>query len=269
MIGLYEISKDLNLSSGATSDLGEDVLLNSPDVMISQATDTDVNNNISSDNSNNVIDPTQNELQDTNQGDNEILQNQNVAETSNQSVAEKKDNSKILLLAFLAFLIFVSSKKEKKMGKITTSDVVPYLLIGGGLLTFDIVRRTLEGFGIWTSKETKQLNVEATNPNSAWNPNFYKNYSYYSYAITRQQAEQMAKQIYDAFGMFNDCEECVKSVFYSLKTKSNVSYLSDVFQQVYGQALLPFLRGGLWPQDRLSDSDVSEINNYINNLKDN
>lgn len=170
----------------------------------------------------------------------------------------------ILLLAFILF-----SKKKKKVGKIQREDVMTFVLIAGVFLSFDMIKKILESVGIWKDKATKTLDSAMTNPDDAFNPNFYKQYSNFNYAISTAQAEAYAKRIYDSFGFFNDCEECVKAVFYEMKTKSNVSFLSEVFQTKYGKALLPFLRGGVWPQDRLSDSDVAEIYNYVQKLPNN
>lgn len=173
--------------------------------------------------------------------------------------------SALFLLAALLFLLQYK-KDKKKMGKIETSDVFPFLLIGGGIIAFSVVKKLLQGVGIWESGDTKALDQAEENPYSFWNPNFYKQYSTYTYAINLTQATEYANRIYDAFGIFNDCEECVKSVFGEMKTQSNVSYLSAVFNEIYQQDLLKFLRGGWWPQDRLSDADVSEINTMISKL---
>lgn len=182
---------------------------------------------------------------------------------------EKDTTQNVMPLAIGAGIIFLLAKKKeqkKQVGKIETKEV---LLIGGGLIAFSVLQKILQGVGLWKSQETKNLDQETTNPNSFWSPNYYKMYSSYSYAIDRKTAESYAKEIYNAFGMFNDCEECVKAVFRRLRTKSNVSYLVQVFSDVYGQDLLTFLRGGIWPQDRLSDSDVNEINSFLSKLPTN
>lgn len=178
-------------------------------------------------------------------------------------------NTIAVLGAGVLVFIFLASKKKKRVGKIERKDVMTFALIAGLALSFDVLRRILESVGIWDSKDTKNIDAEITNPESAFNPNFYTKYSTYTYTISTAQATEMAKQIKDAFGIFNDCEECVKSVFFSLKTKSNVSFLAKVFSDIYGQALLSYLRGGLWPQDRLSDKDVNEILTFVSKLPNN
>lgn len=169
----------------------------------------------------------------------------------------------------LLLLVLLNERKKKSVGKIDKENIIPILLIGGAIISFDLLKKLFESIGIWNSAETKQLDNQASNPGSYWNPNYYTQFSSYSYALDTTQAAALAKQIYDSFGVFNDCEECVKSVFKSLRTKSNVSFLAKVFAANYGQDLLSFLRGGIWPQDRLSDSDVAEIDSYISKLPNN
>lgn len=178
----------------------------------------------------------------------------------------KKDVT-TLLIAIAALTTF-AVKKKKEVGKVTFGDVLPFALIAGGILSFDLIKRLLENLGIWDSKDTKDLDNDSTNPGSFWNPNFWRNApnGSYSYAITSQTAMAWAKELYNAFGPFNDCEECAIAVFKRCRTQANASFLCDYFQRIYGQDCLTFLRGGIWPQDRLSDADVNTISNYIKNL---
>jgi hypothetical protein len=88
----------------------------------------------------------------------------------------------------------------------------------------------------------------------------------YTHAITEQTALSWCAEIEDAFGAFNDCEECAIGVFKRCYTQANASFLCWVFVNHYGEDMLTYLRGGWWPQDRLSDADVNQINQYISNL---
>lgn len=181
------------------------------------------------------------------------------------------ENKNIPIWAILAVAaaVIIYRKKRKKVGAFNMGDLLPIALILGGVLAFDVIKRILEALGLWDSKDTKELDDVSSDPSSAWNPNFWKQKPSnvaWTYAITTTQALQYAKEIYDSFGAFDDCEECAKGVFRQLRTKANVSFLADNFQQKYGKDLLDFLRGGLWPKDRLSDADVAEINRYIQQL---
>lgn len=160
-------------------------------------------------------------------------------------------------------------KQKKAVGNVNPETVTAIILIAGGVLAFDLVSKLLQGLGIWQSNDSKSLDAAATTAGSPWNPNFYKQYTNYSYAISTDQATTLANSIYNSFGIFNDCEDCVKAVFNSLQTQTEVSFLSKVFTDIYNQDLLSYLRGGMWPQDHLSDSDVAQINKYVMSLPTN
>jgi hypothetical protein len=182
---------------------------------------------------------------------------------------EPKSNTVMILGgAALAFYLF-ASKKKKEVGKITTADVMPFMLIGGGVLAFSFIEKILQALGLWKDQDEKELDDTAVNPDSWWSPNFWRSKpanEQWTFAIDTQTAIDWAADIWDSFGPFNDCEECAITVFKRCRTQSNASFLSDIFQQRYGQDLLTFLRGGWWPQDRLSDTDVNVINQYVNKL---
>jgi hypothetical protein len=162
-------------------------------------------------------------------------------------------------------------RKRGKIGAFGTSDVMTIFYLLGGVIAFTLIKKILEKFGIWDSQDTKDLDHASEDPNSFWNPVFWQTAkpanAQWTYAITYSTAVDYAKQIYDAFGVFNDDEEAVIGVFKLCRTKANASYIAYAFQHEYGEDLLKFLRGSwIWPQDRLSDADVNEINQYINRL---
>jgi hypothetical protein len=173
------------------------------------------------------------------------------------------------VLGAALFILKKKKKADKKVGFLDMSDIMPIFFIVGGIIAFDLIKKVLEKLGLWKSPDTKELDDMASDPNSAWSPNFYKTKpanASWTYPITTSTADQYAKDIYNSFGGFNDCEECVKAVFKKLRTKSNLSFLAEIFEQKYDSDLLDFVRGGWWPQDRLSDADVAEINRYIKQL---
>lgn len=175
-----------------------------------------------------------------------------------------------LALAAIAALVYFAQARKKAVGSVSVADVMPFLLIGGGILAFSVVKKILESLGIWDSQATKDLDAAANNPNSFWSPTYWQTVNPsntgWTYAINRTTADAWAAEIYNSFGVFNDCEECAIAVFKRCRTKANCSFLAYAFQAAYGEDLLTFLRGGWWPQDRLSDSDVAVINDYINRL---
>ena len=134
-----------------------------------------------------------------------------------------------------------------------------------GLVYFGVLNPLLKFIGLKDSEETTALNNTATSTISPWLPNFWKSVPG-AMILTRAAAEKMAATLYDSFGWFNDSEDQAKAVIRSLKFKTQLSFLSQVFTEIYGLDLLSFLRGGIYPQDRLSDADVNELNIFINKL---
>lgn len=183
-------------------------------------------------------------------------------------VLEKAFPIAAVLLVVGAVAIY--QKQNGKVGKLDIKDIEAIAIIIGGLIALSLIKKILESLGIWDSKDTTQLDAAATDPNSFWNPNYWQTIkpasANWTYAIDRATAESWAKEIWDAAGAFNDCESCMIAVMKRCKTRANASYLAYVFQQIYGADLLTWLRGGTWPNDRLSDADVNTINNYILSL---
>jgi hypothetical protein len=180
-----------------------------------------------------------------------------------------ESSSPLWAIGLVIAAVLLYRKKTGKVGKLSTGDLLPIFLLVGGVLGFSLIKKILEGLGIWDSKDTKQLDADSGNPNSWWNPLYWQNKPAnveYTSPITEATARTYAKQIYDAFGIFNDNEEQVISVFRHLPSKAAGSFLAWVFAKQYNEDLLTFLRGGWWPQDRLSDADVNTINNYVNRL---
>ena len=82
------------------------------------------------------------------------------------------------------------------------------------------------------------------------------------------EALNYCQQIYDALGYVTDDEAAVTSVFRQLKTKSQVSFMADQFQQKYKTDLLQFLKNGkgVLPQAGLNNDELSTIINIVNRL---
>lgn len=183
---------------------------------------------------------------------------------------QKANRLPFLELIAAASILAYAAKKKKKVGALTMDEVKPFLFIGGGILAFDSVKRILEGLGFWKSEATKNLDDASTNPANYWNPNFWRTVNPsgtgWTYAIDVTTAQQWLSELRDAFGAFNDNEEQAIGILKRCRTQANLSFLADIFNRTYGEDLLTWLRGGWWPQDRLSDADVYTVNNYISRL---
>ena len=147
--------------------------------------------------------------------------------------------------------------------KISTTDV---LLIGGGLLAFTAVKRILIAAGIAAGQGTQAASQLITDPNSYFKPSYYKRTG--GSLIRRADAERYARQIHSAFGIFQDDFNAIVAVFNRMPSKAAISFLADVFSQIYKEDLLTFLTngGGLLPWDGLSDNQLKTLIAFTNKL---
>jgi len=147
--------------------------------------------------------------------------------------------------------------------KISTTDV---LLIGGGLLAFTAVKRILIAAGIAAGQGTQAASQLITDPNSYFKPSYYKRTG--GSLIRRADAERYARQIHSAFGIFQDDFNAIVAVFSRMPSKAAISFLADVFSQIYKEDLLTFLTngGGLLPWDGLSDNQLKQLIALTNKL---
>lgn len=189
----------------------------------------------------------------------ELIANGNVIMPPSMPVAA-------LLLA--SGLIFVSLKnKKRKVGKVTTEELMPFLLIAGAILAFSTIKKILDSLGLGGDP----TQPEQANPDSPWKPLYWKQFSSYSYAIDLATATDYAETIHDAFTLFQDDYNAILSVFSKMKTKANVSYLCYVFNNKYNEDLLSFLEdgGGVLPWDGLSTAHLNTIISLVNKLPTN
>lgn len=147
--------------------------------------------------------------------------------------------------------------------KITTKDAI---YIAGGLLAFTAIKRILIAGGLAAGPGTQAASQLITDPNSYFKPSYYKRVG--GRLIVRAEAERLARQIYNAFGVFQDDFNAVLAAFSRVPSKAAVSFLADVFQQIYKEDLLSFLTngGGLLPWDGLSDNQLKTLIAFTNKL---
>ena len=138
------------------------------------------------------------------------------------------------------------------------------------VIYFLIARPVLQKLGILKDKSQRVIEEQQNLPQreNPFSPNFYRFAPTGSKLITRQTAENLAKRLYDSFGYFYDDEAGITSVFSALRTQSQVSFLAEVFSQVYKQDILEFMKRGkgLMPEAGLSDSELSTIIDKVSRL---
>jgi len=75
--------------------------------------------------------------------------------------------------------------------------------------------------------------------------------------LTKAGAESYAKQIKDAFGVFNDNEESIYAVFRNIRFQTQVASLVDAYERLYRLDLLTQLRA------KLSESEFNTVTDII------
>lgn len=185
----------------------------------------------------------------------------------------KKHNSQWLLIVAAIMVIYETSKKKNggSVGKVDLGTIVAIAAGGIALVGFDVVKKFLEKLGIWDNPHTKNLDHQAGDPGSPWSPNFWRTGPVGTKLLPVYYMVDMLAQLKSAFGFWDDDEAMAIGVFKKLTTQSQLSFFADWFNTTdeHGNAggdLLAWLRGSAWPNDRLSDSEVDEINQYILNL---
>lgn len=93
----------------------------------------------------------------------------------------------------------------------------------------------------------------------AFDPRFYKDKAG-AKLITLATATNFAKIIYDAKSIWNDDEDAVYSTLRKMTAKTQVSFLSDIFQRNYNVSLYAYLTSFL------SSSEMETVKNIINQM---
>lgn len=144
-------------------------------------------------------------------------------------------------------------------------------LAGAGLLYFGILKPVLNKLGITKSAEDRVIENQTNLPNNInpFSPEFYKKAPGGSLLLKVSFADQLAERLHKAMGYFTDDEAVIFSVFRSLRTQSQVSFLSDRFQQIYKTDLLEYLKRGdnNWnPGAGLNESELNTVISIVNKL---
>jgi len=170
----------------------------------------------------------------------------------------------LFLIAVAVGLFYVFKNKKKKVGALQTQDLMPFLMIAGAVLGFNALTKLLDKLGLGKDPAAADL----SDPNSPWKPNYWRQFTTFTYSVSLAEADQYAETIHNAFTVFNDDFNAIMGVFSNLRTKANVSYLSDIFFRKYNEDLLSFLGdgGGLLPWDGLSSAHKSELISYVSKL---
>lgn len=170
----------------------------------------------------------------------------------------------------------------------STAKAKAYLIMIGGLIAIAIaavyltktfggigkaLRGLTDGLGLTDSEETKQFNEavskakeDSAKAGSPWNVNFYKQAPAGAKLLTVSSADALARQLWNAQGLFNDDEAAAVNAFKQLSAKSQVSFLCERFSILYGKDLFTWLTK--WMQSYIggADPELKYITDYVNSL---
>jgi hypothetical protein len=126
-----------------------------------------------------------------------------------------------------------------------------------GSAVTDTVADTATSFGLGQSDDAKAIKTM-----KAFKPSYYKTLKGNVMLTTKATALKMAKDIYDAVtlgGLYSDDGKII-GVFKNLKTKSQVSWLANVFFEKYGTDMLTYF------YSPMTDSNLKTLYNIVNDL---
>lgn len=145
---------------------------------------------------------------------------------------------------------------------------IVFLVIKKGSGAIDSV---LESIGLKSSAAEKQAENtistavgDASKITSPFNPNYYKQYPQ-AQMLDYNDAANIAYLLYDSVGYISDSSEQAVSAIKQLISKSEVSFVADIFAKQFKKDLLSYLQYHFDTEQQ--KIDLQSIINYANNLK--
>lgn len=120
--------------------------------------------------------------------------------------------------------------------------------------------------GLSQSENNVHVNALSSDTTSYWNPKFVDNAPSGTLLLTISNTDKIITDIKSCFGYFYDDFPKILSIFKTLKTQSQVSFISKRFSTIEKSDFLLYLMGESYPQDRLSASEIIQIDDYIKKL---
>ena len=188
-----------------------------------------------------------------------------------QVYLHKVSSNNIMFIGFGLGLLLLLRKKRKVGAFSDVVNVQNVIAVSAAVIAF-------KGFGLFDNLlNTLGLGGDPTgpaqaDPDSPFKPTYWQKFTTFpAGAITEQTAAAYATTIKGALGYFQDDYEQVLSVFSSLKSKAQVSFVAWAFNELFHDDMLAFLSGGtgLLPWDGLSNAHLKTIINLVNALPTN
>lgn len=145
------------------------------------------------------------------------------------------------------------------MANAKTDQYLPFILVAGVVFAG---YKLLQKIGlVKTAADAAAANAASSLQTANYfSTDFYKKGGAGTMILTAEASDYLAKAVYDSKGWFNDDEDKLYGVFKSLKTKSQVSFLADVFYQKYRRDMISYI------SSFLNDSELYKLKNIIDPL---
>lgn len=147
------------------------------------------------------------------------------------------------------------------------------LAIGGlAIAYFGIIKPLTNKLGLTQSAKDKALSdaADLASGSNGWNPNFYHDYtaSHPKWTLlTAQSAINVATNIYNAWGLFNDNESAIYTAFRSLKSQLMLSQVTEQYKLLFNRDLVSDLKAPwYYLHDGLDDAEFQIVAGIVNAL---
>lgn len=118
--------------------------------------------------------------------------------------------------------------------------------------------------GLTDNDDVEKWKKSVADPKSFWSPNFHKNAPKGAHLMTYADCETLFVDISKCWGYFSDDFKKIKDLFAKrIGYQSSFSFFCDHLLKNKGFTLRDYLVGGTWPNDRLSEDEISQIHNII------
>lgn len=139
-----------------------------------------------------------------------------------------------------------------------------YIVVTYGAKIIDDIKNGLKPGD--SADDTASVLKDSTDPNSPWSNQFWHNAPVGSAILTQDAANLLSNGIYATETWYADDFGGALGLFKQLKTQSQVSFLAEYFNNLFGSDLLAFLIGTTWPSDGFSSTQVNTIKDYVKGL---
>jgi hypothetical protein len=148
------------------------------------------------------------------------------------------------------------------------------LIIGaiavGGYILYKPFKALFETLDITQSQTEKDVQQQQTGGvKSPFSPLFWRQYKN-AHIIKQAQAKAKAQVLYNSITNTGPKPDTIIAIFKTLQYKTQVSFLADIFAQMYKTDLLDYLQNGrsnFLVHNALRENDLSTILNLVNGMK--